>query len=581
VADGGILVPGAGAAVIVSGAGAQLNLSNFSLSLSPSQLQILNGGKFDNASLDLSLAGLASLTASGVGSILAAKNLTLSGFSTDRPTATFSDHATGAFSGVVSLTRGLLRFQSSAAVNLNGNNLYFFEDSEFRVESGAVVNVAGRLLYSGPPYSRIVIDGVGSTLTINSTDHSGPDNLNISVTGGGTFSMPNRPLDMFSVTDLVVENGTLNLPQGAALAFGTMTIGGGGTSHIFGDFSFDRTEIVTQGAGTRVEFHGAVTCLPHYFDGNESLFAGTGDGKTVIFHGPVTLDNESVRFQYFQLSFGSTSVEFHQGLSLGAGSGGTLLTLARTTFGPENVLSLGIAGEDVSGGASIDCDRLQFGSLGSTLQLGGTLKIVLKNAVVPQIGDSWSLFSLPSSSGAVVGNFTAFDLPALPAGRVWDVSEITTTGYLSVKAATPLDQWRLDKFGTAAYNPEAGNLADPDNDGIVNLLEYALGLDPKVAITSLPTVSLTTVGPNKFLTLTFTRKLSTTDVKCEVQSGPAPDNLLPGSHYGAGGDLLSNANTTQVSRTIGATTETIVVRDNTPFSSTAARFMRLSVTHPP
>ncbi|MDZ4286491.1 MAG: hypothetical protein U0984_00955, partial [Prosthecobacter sp.] len=43
----------------------------------------------------------------------------------------------------------------------------------------------------------------------------------------------------------------------------------------------------------------------------------------------------------------------------------------------------------------------------------------------------------------------------------------------------PMDAWRFQQFGSDANNPTlAGDLADRDDDGIENLLEYALGLNP-------------------------------------------------------------------------------------------------------
>jgi hypothetical protein len=42
----------------------------------------------------------------------------------------------------------------------------------------------------------------------------------------------------------------------------------------------------------------------------------------------------------------------------------------------------------------------------------------------------------------------------------------------------------------------------------------------------------------------------------------------------------SNANATEVSRTLAGQGETIVIRDNTPISSAPRRFLRLKVSNP-
>jgi len=48
------------------------------------------------------------------------------------------------------------------------------------------------------------------------------------------------------------------------------------------------------------------------------------------------------------------------------------------------------------------------------------------------------------------------------------------------KAPTALESWRRLYFTTTANTGDAANLSDYDHDGLVNLLEYAFGLDPKL-----------------------------------------------------------------------------------------------------
>jgi hypothetical protein len=43
----------------------------------------------------------------------------------------------------------------------------------------------------------------------------------------------------------------------------------------------------------------------------------------------------------------------------------------------------------------------------------------------------------------------------------------------------PIEAWRIAHFGASALNPDiAGDVADPDGDGVNNLLEYTSGTDP-------------------------------------------------------------------------------------------------------
>ena len=75
----------------------------------------------------------------------------------------------------------------------------------------------------------------------------------------------------------------------------------------------------------------------------------------------------------------------------------------------------------------------------------------------------------------------------------------------------PMDAWRFATFTAAQLaNPAiSGDSADPDNDGISNLAEYALGLDPFVSNPAPTSSSLDATG---HVTLTYTSRRSATDV---------------------------------------------------------------------
>jgi autotransporter-associated beta strand protein len=63
-------------------------------------------------------------------------------------------------------------------------------------------------------------------------------------------------------------------------------------------------------------------------------------------------------------------------------------------------------------------------------------------------------------------------------------SNLQGTFDLSTRVLTALEQWRLAQLGTADPVGLASDAADPDEDGLSNLLEYALGGDPIVADTA-------------------------------------------------------------------------------------------------
>jgi len=86
-------------------------------------------------------------------------------------------------------------------------------------------------------------------------------------------------------------------------------------------------------------------------------------------------------------------------------------------------------------------------------------------------------------------------------------NSVGTSGTSIEAKALPLDPrqaWRLAHFGQVANTGNAADSEDPDNDGRNNLLEYAVGSDPKQSDGALPGL-LGKTADGLHLTLTFTR----------------------------------------------------------------------------
>jgi autotransporter-associated beta strand protein len=149
------------------------------------------------------------------------------------------------------------------------------------------------------------------------------------------------------------------------------------------------------------------------------------------------------------------------------------------------------------------------------------------------------------------------------AGNSNESAEVSATP-ADAPVLTALEQWRLAQFGVSVDDGTvlAGDNEDFDGDGLVNLMEYALGTDPKVANASPVTVSR--VGSN--LVVTYPR-VSPADAKL-TYSVLGSSDLTTAFTAGAG-----------TTNTVGSTS---TYTDDVDVSVAGVRrFLRLSVTYTP
>jgi hypothetical protein len=125
-----------------------------------------------------------------------------------------------------------------------------------------------------------------------------------------------------------------------------------------------------------------------------------------------------------------------------------------------------------------------------------------------------------------------------------------------------LQSWRTGYGLPIDGSGDGANTADPDADGIKNLLEYALGGIPTQPSTGiLPAIGTATAGPQKFLTLSFTRARA--DVTYTVE---------------ASSDLLTWPDT--VPFTLPAPGASATATDTVDMLTNPHRFLRLRVSQP-
>jgi hypothetical protein len=120
-----------------------------------------------------------------------------------------------------------------------------------------------------------------------------------------------------------------------------------------------------------------------------------------------------------------------------------------------------------------------------------------------------------------------------------------------------------------------GSAADPDGDGIYNLIEYALGADPTVADDSvLPEIGIETIDGQRYLTLTYRHRTDDPALKCEVVG--SNDLAVPLT------DWTVQTQTMTVNQDgLPAGMERVKVRDSVPIDGGPDhRYLRLRVTQP-
>ncbi len=173
----------------------------------------------------------------------------------------------------------------------------------------------------------------------------------------------------------------------------------------------------------------------------------------------------------------------------------------------------------------------------------------------PVIGPSKQLeVSLDSPQFAILGN---------PAVATITVEE------------PPFPAWLFSKLGAVANTPEGLPLADPDKDGMPNLIEWALGGDPASLVQD-PQPAGNLAGNH--LTISFTRNLASTATTV-VEVSDDLEHWTRGSTYGPAGDVPDTTATTDVTPT-GNPPGFTVVQDNTGQLAGMHRFIHLRVEGP-
>lgn len=168
------------------------------------------------------------------------------------------------------------------------------------------------------------------------------------------------------------------------------------------------------------------------------------------------------------------------------------------SIGTQGVVSSALA---VNHDGSVIVGRANIGSGGGTAAFVWTAKSGLQ-----------SLSSLLLSQGVDLSGWLYKGQPSLveatgiSADGRYVIGNGTKQGFIvdlqSTPSLSPLEQWRQTAFGSPANSGTGADAADPDGDGLPNLLEYALGTQPSQP-TAGPAIATSLVGDH--LVMAFNR----------------------------------------------------------------------------
>jgi len=193
--------------------------------------------------------------------------------------------------------------------------------------------------------------------------------------------------------------------------------------------------------------------------------------------------------------------------------------------------------------------------------------------ITPVTGVTAGTYTLISGTGGIqAGNFTLGST---------SVGYLLASGSMLSLVLEGSDAWKAANFGSNAANPViSGDLVINNSAGIVNLIAYALGLNPfNATVSGLPVSSIQNDSGSNYLFFIFNRNTAATDITYTVEVN---SDLTDADGWTPIASSVNGAVTSGpgfVSETGAGTLLSVEVQDTVPVGSLKSRFMRLKVTH--
>lgn len=340
-------------------------------------------------------------------------------------------------------------FEPLGETNYTGGTI--IEGGIFRVSSDAKLGGIG-------PFAGT---GVGGTITAAAAPMSAfPNQI---ILNGGTLQTTTtadfvlnakRGIGLGPTSGSTGGTGTLWVDSGVNLSYSGIIASAGNTG---------TQTLVKQGAGT-LTLNGTST-----FTGTTQISAGVLAGTGSLASG-LAINNGGV------VAPGNTGV-------------GTLTFGGNLTLASGAALNLDLSAPGTS-------DQL---AIGGTVSATGTTTV----NITPGVGFADGAYTLITASAPIsASNFaTGTGLPVGKRGVFSSVGNTLVVTISDAPALSAIESWRLTNFGNSANSGNGADAADPDFDGLANLIEYATGANPNAAGTS-----VVAAGRNlNVLTLTYTR----------------------------------------------------------------------------